>query len=113
MIDNIGSEQSKKSEAVQKAIKEFLQRRPRYWQSTNEHIAKAFCRLYPQEKPLEIQISEDVYQIYSDRTHENIYFRVCTIPNRKNRKSGEYSIAKSIFLEVYIPEAINSIKSTE
>jgi len=109
MVDNISSEQSTKSEPIQKAIKEFLQRRPRYWQSTNEHIAKAFSRLYQQDKPLEIQIREDVYQIFSDRTHEYIYCKVSPSPNKKKRKSGEYSITKSIFLQDYIPEAINRV----
>jgi len=100
-------------EPVQKAINEFVKRRPRYWDATDEHIAKAFCRLYQKEKPLGVQIQKESYHVYSDRTHENIYFRLFKSPNRKIRENEVFSISNRTFIQDYIPEAKERIASSE
>jgi len=101
----IGGGANKKKLPVQEAINEFLQKRPRYWKGTNEYIAEEFCRLNQEKRPFTVRIGEDFFDVYSDREHENIFFKVSLSPIRAKRESDAKSVAKSTFIQRYVPEA--------
>lgn len=110
-----GGVKPKKREPVQQAINKFLQKRPRYWDDANEYIAEEFCRLNQEGKApeIKIEIGEDVYQVYSDRTHENIFFKVVSSPTPKKRESDAKSITTSTFIQHYIPEAKKKLQPSK
>lgn len=106
-----GGEKPKKAEPVRQAIEMFLNKQPRMINWQNKKIAEAFCNKYKENKCLEIFIGKDMYEIYSDRTSEYIFYRIAESQNRNKLNSEAKSIAYSTFVQRYISSAKKCITS--
>jgi hypothetical protein len=107
-----GGSKPKKAIPLMFAAEIFLQTNPRLQNRSNKEIVDAFCKKYKDgNEPLKIHIGDDVYEIFSDRENEYIFFRMVESPNRNKLQNDAKSITKLTFTQRYISAAKNNITS--
>lgn len=104
-----GGKKPKKAEPLLRAAEVFLEMHPKIRNRSLREIVVAFCKKYKDSKPLEIRIGDDVYEIFSDRQCECIFFRTVESTDRNKRNSDAKSITLTTFAQRYISAAKNSL----